>query len=76
MASRALRSHEARIIRCARFSGAAFRASVRARSRDKVSLEVLRLVRVATGLLNLGDLPKGATRSLEPEEKQALDRAM
>jgi 23S rRNA pseudouridine2605 synthase len=38
--------------------------------------EVLRLVRVAIGPLNLGDLPKGATRALEEEEKQALDRAM
>ena len=28
------------------------------------------------GPLALGDLPKGATRALEPEEKQALDRAM
>jgi 23S rRNA pseudouridine2605 synthase len=39
-------------------------------------IEVLRLVRVAIGPLNLGDLPKGATRTLEEEEKQALDRAM
>jgi len=35
---------------------------------------VLRFVRVAIGRLALGDLPKGATRSLAPEEKQALDR--
>ena len=40
------------------------------------NIEVLRLVRVAIGPLRLGDLPKGATRSLEPEEKQALDHAM
>jgi 23S rRNA pseudouridine2605 synthase len=40
------------------------------------NIEVLRLIRVAIGLLSLGDLPKGATRALEPEEKQALDRAM
>jgi 23S rRNA pseudouridine2605 synthase len=39
-------------------------------------IEVLRLIRVAIGPLGLGDLPKGATRSLHPEEKQALDRAM
>jgi 23S rRNA pseudouridine2605 synthase len=39
-------------------------------------IEVLRLVRVAIGPLNLGDLAKGATRALEEEEKQALDRAM
>ena len=41
-----------------------------------LQLEVLRLVRVAVGPLALGDLEKGATRTLEPEEKQALDRAM
>jgi 23S rRNA pseudouridine2605 synthase len=39
-------------------------------------IEVLRLVRVAIGPLGLGDLPKGATRVLTMEEKQALDRAM
>ena len=43
---------------------------------EKLRIEVLRLVRVAIGPLLLGDLPKGATRALEPEEKQALDRAM
>jgi 23S rRNA pseudouridine2605 synthase len=43
---------------------------------EAVKIEVLRLVRVAIGPLALGDLPKGATRPLEPEEKQALDRAM
>jgi 23S rRNA pseudouridine2605 synthase len=40
------------------------------------NIEVLRLVRVAIGPLSLGDLPKGATRSLGLEEKKALDRAM
>lgn len=40
------------------------------------NIEVLRLIRVAIGPLRLGDLPKGATRGLHPEEKQALDRAM
>ncbi len=39
-------------------------------------VEVLRLVRVAIGPLQLGDLPKGAHRALRPEEKAALDRAM
>jgi 23S rRNA pseudouridine2605 synthase len=39
-------------------------------------VEVFRLVRVAIGPLGLGDLAKGTTRSLEKEEKQALDRAM
>jgi 23S rRNA pseudouridine2605 synthase len=43
---------------------------------EPLKIEVLRLVRVAIGPLALGDLPKGATRILEKEEKQALDRAM
>jgi 23S rRNA pseudouridine2605 synthase len=43
---------------------------------EELKIEVLRLVRVAIGPLALGDLPKGATRALEREEKQALDRAM
>jgi 23S rRNA pseudouridine2605 synthase len=43
---------------------------------EELKTEVLRLVRVAIGPLALGDLPKGATRTLELEEKQALDRAM
>jgi 23S rRNA pseudouridine2605 synthase len=43
---------------------------------EELKTAVLRLVRVAIGPLTLGDLPRGATRALEPEEKQALDRAM
>jgi 23S rRNA pseudouridine2605 synthase len=43
---------------------------------EALKMEVLRLVRVAIGPLTLGDLAKGATRTLEPEEKQALNRAM
>jgi 23S rRNA pseudouridine2605 synthase len=43
---------------------------------EHLRVEVLRLVRVAIGPLSLGNLPKGATRRLEPEEKQAMDRAM
>jgi 23S rRNA pseudouridine2605 synthase len=39
-------------------------------------VEVLRLVRVAIGPLQLGDLAKGAYRALSPEEKAALDYAM
>ena len=39
-------------------------------------LEVLRLVRVAIGALALGQLQKGATRSLSIPEKKELDRAM
>jgi 23S rRNA pseudouridine2605 synthase len=43
---------------------------------EALKIEVLRLVRVAIGPLALGALPKGATRSLSREEKQAVDRAM
>jgi 23S rRNA pseudouridine2605 synthase len=43
---------------------------------EALNIEVLQLVRVAIGSLALGDLPKGATRPLEREEKHALDRAM
>ena len=43
---------------------------------ETLRIEVLRLVRVAIGPLALGDLPKGKTRALKTEEKQALDRAM
>ena len=43
---------------------------------DHFNLGVLRLVRVAIGPLLLGELQKGKTRSLTPEEKKALDRAM
>jgi 23S rRNA pseudouridine2605 synthase len=41
-----------------------------------LGVEVLRLVRVAIGPLILGDLAKGASRSLTHDEKQALDAAM
>jgi 23S rRNA pseudouridine2605 synthase len=40
------------------------------------NIEVFRLIRVSIGPLSLGDLAKGATRPLQKEEKQALDRAM
>jgi len=43
---------------------------------EHLNVEVLRLARVSTGPLALGDLPKGATRKLTTEEKQSLDRAM
>ena len=39
-------------------------------------IEVLRLIRIAIGPLQLGDLPKAACRPLRPEEKSLLDRAM
>lgn len=41
-----------------------------------LGIEVLRLVRVAIGPLQLGTLAKGSTRSLTSGEKLALDRAM
>ena len=42
---------------------------------EHLKVEVFRLVRVAIGPLALGDLAKGATRLLDEEEKQELDRA-
>jgi 23S rRNA pseudouridine2605 synthase len=39
-------------------------------------VEVVRLVRVAIGPLQLGKLPKGAHRALTAQEKHSLDRAM
>ncbi len=41
-----------------------------------LGIEVLRLVRVAIGALQLGDLPKGATRELTDDEVRNLKRAM
>jgi 23S rRNA pseudouridine2605 synthase len=41
---------------------------------DALGVEVLRLVRVGIGPLQLGDLPKGEHRALRTEEKLALDR--
>jgi 23S rRNA pseudouridine2605 synthase len=43
---------------------------------EHLETEVLRLIRVAIGPLALGDLQKGATRPLGPNEKLALDRAL
>ena len=43
---------------------------------DALGVEVLRLVRVAIGPLELGELRKGAHRSLCQEEKEALDHAI
>jgi 23S rRNA pseudouridine2605 synthase len=43
---------------------------------DALGVEVLRLVRVAIGPLELGELAKGAHRSLRQEEKEALDQAI
>jgi 23S rRNA pseudouridine2605 synthase len=41
-----------------------------------MGVEVLRLVRVAIGSLNLGDLAKGEHRLLTSEEKRMLDLAI
>jgi len=46
------------------------------RMMEAFSVEVLRLVRVAIGPLELGDLAKGEHRSLTVDEKQRLDRAL
>jgi 23S rRNA pseudouridine2605 synthase len=43
---------------------------------DAMQTEVLRLVRVAIGPLQLGTLPKGKFRQLVPEEKKSLDFAV
>jgi 23S rRNA pseudouridine2605 synthase len=41
-----------------------------------LGVEVMRLVRVAIGPLQLGNLPKGACRALTLEEKKSIDRTM
>lgn len=46
------------------------------RMMDALGVEVLRLIRVSIGPLQLGDLAKGAHRALRPEEKNMLDRAL
>jgi 23S rRNA pseudouridine2605 synthase len=43
---------------------------------ETLTIEVLRLIRVAIGPLALGDLPKAGVRSLTTGEKLAIDRAM
>jgi 23S rRNA pseudouridine2605 synthase len=46
------------------------------RMMEGLEVEVLRLVRVAIGPLQLGALAKGAFRPLTKEEKRSIDRAM
>lgn len=46
------------------------------RMMEALGVEVLRLVRVAIGPLQMGDLAKGKHRELRREEKLMLDRAM
>ena len=43
---------------------------------DSLGFEVLRLIRVSIGPLQVGDLPKGAHRLLRKEEKLELDRSL
>jgi 23S rRNA pseudouridine2605 synthase len=43
---------------------------------EHFGVEVLRLIRVAIGLLGLGDLAKGEYRKLGDEEKKLLDRVI
>jgi len=43
---------------------------------EAMGVEVLRLVRVAIGPLQLGDLAKGEHRTLTGDEKRMLDRAV
>jgi len=43
---------------------------------DALGIEVLRLIRVAIGALQLGALPKGKHRPLHPDEKTRLDGTM
>jgi 23S rRNA pseudouridine2605 synthase len=43
---------------------------------DARGVEVLRLIRVSIGPLQLGELAKGAHRLLRPDEKDALDQAL
>jgi 23S rRNA pseudouridine2605 synthase len=46
------------------------------RMMEAMGVEVLRLIRVAVGPLQLGDLAKGKCRVLTGDEKRMLDRAM
>jgi 23S rRNA pseudouridine2605 synthase len=43
---------------------------------ESLDVRVLRLVRVSIGPLDLGNLNKGKTRPLAPEEKKAIDQAL
>jgi 23S rRNA pseudouridine2605 synthase len=46
------------------------------RMMEAMGVELLRLLRIAIGPLQLGDLAKGEHRALTAEEKRMLDRAM
>jgi 23S rRNA pseudouridine2605 synthase len=46
------------------------------RMMETLNVEILRLIRVAIGPLQLGTLPKGKSRPISSDEKTTLDRAM
>jgi len=46
------------------------------RMMEAMGVQVLRLIRIAIGPLQLGELAKGAHRTLTADEKRMLDRAM
>ena len=43
---------------------------------QELGVEVLRIVRIAIGPLELGTLPKGEARALTPAEKSTIDRTL
>jgi 23S rRNA pseudouridine2605 synthase len=43
---------------------------------ESLGIEVLRLMRVSIGPVSLGDLQRGETRPLTPQEKSSVDRAL
>jgi len=43
---------------------------------EEIGVECVRLLRVAIGPLDLGDLPKGQTRPLTTKEKDSIDRLL
>jgi len=43
---------------------------------EALGVQVLRLIRISIGPLDLGELKKGSARSLKEEEKQAIDHAL
>lgn len=77
-----LRAREARLIRCGEKNCWLEIVLDEGKNRhirhmlETLDVEMLRLVRVAIGPLQLGKLAKGEYRKLTPEEKKMLDRAM
>jgi len=77
-----LRVRDARVVRHGRVHVWLEIALVEGRNRhirrmlEELGVEIIRLVRVAIGSLELGDLPKSQTRALTHAEKSALDRLL